>query len=156
MLRWSHGEQQHLKTSILSRVLYLQNYLSVHSQQFFNTVCPRRSDPFYLVAYNIKWVTTSWTHSMYKTIFSALNSYRILYNGQKYCPSSYCDFYTICPRSSDPFYIVSYYTKLVTTSWTHSMKSDKTCWAKYLKDYLLSKKACVSSRALGRPWSEYQ
>ena len=97
------------------------------------TVWPISSDPFYIVPYNIKWVTTSWTHSMYKTIFSALNSYKLLYNGQKYCPSSYCDFYTICPRSSDPFYIVSYYTKLVTTSWTHSMKSDKTCWAKYLK-----------------------
>ena len=27
---------------------------------------------------------------------------------------------TICPRSSDPFYIVSYYIKLVTTSWTYS------------------------------------
>ena len=29
-----------------------------------------------------------------------------------------CD--TICPGSSDPFFIVSYYTKWVTTSWTHS------------------------------------
>jgi len=27
--------------------------------------------------------------------------------------------YTICPRSSDPFYIVTY-VKWVTTSWTHS------------------------------------
>ena len=26
---------------------------------------------------------------------------------------------TVCPRSSDPFYIVSYYIKCVTTSWTH-------------------------------------
>ena len=26
---------------------------------------------------------------------------------------------TICPGSSDPFYIVSYYMKLVTTSWTY-------------------------------------
>ena len=25
---------------------------------------------------------------------------------------------TVCPRSSDPFYIVTYYIKLVTTSWT--------------------------------------
>ena len=25
----------------------------------------------------------------------------------------------MCPGSSDPFYIVSYYIKLVTTSWTH-------------------------------------
>ena len=28
------------------------------------TVCPRSSDPFYIVSYNIKWVTTSWTFSM--------------------------------------------------------------------------------------------
>ena len=26
--------------------------------------------------------------------------------------------YTVCPRSSDLFYIVTYYIKLVTTSWT--------------------------------------
>ena len=29
---------------------------------------------------------------------------------------------TICPGSSDPFYIVTYYIKWVTTSWTHSIK----------------------------------
>ena len=29
---------------------------------------------------------------------------------------------TMCPGSSDPFYIVSYYIKRVTTSWTHSNK----------------------------------
>ena len=28
------------------------------------TVCPRSSDPFYVVTYYIKWVTTSWTHSI--------------------------------------------------------------------------------------------
>ena len=27
---------------------------------------------------------------------------------------------TVCPGSSDPFYMVSYYIKLVTTSWTYS------------------------------------
>ena len=36
--------------------------------------------------------------------------------------------YTVCPRSSDPFYIISYYIKWVTTSWTNS----KT---KYEKSY---------------------
>ena len=30
------------------------------------TVCPRSSDPFYVVIYNIKWVTTSWTNSTHK------------------------------------------------------------------------------------------
>ena len=28
-----------------------------------NTVCPGSSDPFYVVTYYIKWVTTSWTYS---------------------------------------------------------------------------------------------
>ena len=27
-----------------------------------HTVCPRSSDPLYLVSYYIKWVTTSWTY----------------------------------------------------------------------------------------------
>ena len=26
-------------------------------------MCPRSSDPFYIVSYFIKWVTTSWTYS---------------------------------------------------------------------------------------------
>ena len=29
--------------------------------------------------------------------------------------------HTVCQESSDPFYIESYYTKWVTTSWTHSI-----------------------------------
>ena len=36
---------------------------------FDSTICPRSSDPFYIVTFNIKWVTTSWTdglHTMYK------------------------------------------------------------------------------------------
>ena len=28
-------------------------------------LCPISSNPFYIVSYYIKWVTTSWTHSMY-------------------------------------------------------------------------------------------
>ena len=31
---------------------------------------------------------------------------------------------TVCPRISDPFYVVSYYIKRVTTSWTHSKCRD--------------------------------
>ena len=30
-----------------------------------HTVCPGNSDPFYIVTYFIKWVTTSWTYSTY-------------------------------------------------------------------------------------------
>ena len=29
--------------------------------------------------------------------------------------------YTVCPGSSDPFYIVTYYINWVTTSWTHGI-----------------------------------
>ena len=30
----------------------------------FLIICQRSSDPFYIIAYYIKWVTTSWTFSM--------------------------------------------------------------------------------------------
>ena len=43
------------------------------------TICPRSSDPFYIVSYYIKWVTTSWTHSMnVKTRVAGKNNLRIL------------------------------------------------------------------------------
>ena len=34
--------------------------------------------------------------------------------------------YTVCPGSSDPFYIVTYYIKWVTTSWTYSITAYKS------------------------------
>ena len=43
----------------------------------------------------------------------------VVYN-VKYC--------TICPRSSDPFYIVTYFIKWVTTSWTHYRKMHMGIW----------------------------
>ena len=36
---------------------------------------------------------------------------------------------TVCPRSSDPLYLVSYYIKWVTTSWTYSMSDLQSCRA---------------------------
>ena len=39
---------------------------------FYNsTVCPRRSDSFYIVSYYIKWVTTSWVaiHRLCCTVY---------------------------------------------------------------------------------------
>ena len=41
------------------------------------------------------------------------------------CPRSIYSYsshhlYNVCPRSSDPFYLVTYYTILVNTSWTFS------------------------------------
>ena len=31
--------------------------------------------------------------------------------------------YTVCPGSSDPFYVVTYYIKWVTSSWTQGIKN---------------------------------
>ena len=45
---------------------------------------------------------------------------KILFIGAKQFTNKETDKHTICPRSSDPFYIVTYYMKWVTTSWTHS------------------------------------
>jgi len=40
---------------------------------------------------------------------------------KKVCKVPMPIFTTVCPRSSYPFYIVIYYSKWVTTSWTHTM-----------------------------------
>ena len=40
------------------------------------------------------------------------------------CPRSSAQ-YTVRPRSGDPFHIVSYYVKWVTTSWTYSSNSEQ-------------------------------
>ena len=34
---------------------------------------PRSSDSFYIVTYNVKWVTTSWTHSIKRVIFKSIS-----------------------------------------------------------------------------------
>ena len=36
------------------------------------TVCPVSSDPFYVVTYYIKWVTTYWTYSKFADSFPKL------------------------------------------------------------------------------------
>ena len=38
-------------------------YLELHHS--YLTICPRSSDQFYIVSYFLKWVTTSWTDSIY-------------------------------------------------------------------------------------------
>ena len=50
----------------------------------------------------------SWRKGYYNVIFLIFLSLRIIS-------------YTVCPRSSDPFYIVTNYTIWVTTSWTYCM-----------------------------------
>ena len=53
-------------------------------------------------------------------------------------PHSYCiytvprDHHIICPRSSDPFYIASYYIKWVITSWRHRVK--RVCGVHFLRN----------------------
>ena len=49
---------------------------------------------------------------------------QIKFNKSRYS-SQWTNIGTICPGRRDPFYIVSYYIKLVTTSWTHSIKTKK-------------------------------
>ena len=69
-------------------------------------MCLRSSDPFYIVSYNIKWVTTSWAYSS----LSAFKSYK---KGGKLQE-------TVFPRSLDPFYIVNI-VKLVKKTLGHSV-----------------------------------
>ena len=47
--------------------------------------------------------------------------------------------HTMCPGSSDPFYIVSYYMKWVTTSWAHSIfchHKKRQKWQKHVNELL--------------------
>ena len=48
------------------------------------------------------------------------------------------DMTTVCPKSSGPFHIVTYYIKWVTTSSTHSIMSVKTRRSHKKKRYFLS------------------
>ena len=52
------------------------------------TVCPKSSDPFYIVSYYIKWVTTSLTHSIYLIICANFWITR----------STYPPFFMFCPQ----------------------------------------------------------
>ena len=38
--------------------------VNINIKSLCGTVCPRSSDPFYIVGYYIAWVTTSWTSSI--------------------------------------------------------------------------------------------
>ena len=42
-------------------ILICQTTIMIKIFAILHTVCLRSSDPFYVVTYNIKWVTTSWT-----------------------------------------------------------------------------------------------
>ena len=57
------------------------------------------------------------SYDMNSNIFWALFSYMVCY----FVSFAHWGRTTICPRRSDPFYIVSYYIKWVTNSWTDGM-----------------------------------
>ena len=48
---------------IILNIILIISLLS-DNQMLGHTVCPVSSDPFYVVTYYIKWVTTYWTHSI--------------------------------------------------------------------------------------------
>ena len=77
MDRWIYIELLHYKIvniNILARLGFratrvpsyspgsIAEYALVQIMSLTFTVCPRSSDPFYVVPYYMKWVTTSWTH----------------------------------------------------------------------------------------------
>ena len=41
--------------------LLFEKFEYTAKQTHLSTVCPRNRDPFYIVTYYIKWITTSWT-----------------------------------------------------------------------------------------------
>ena len=68
------------------------------------TVRPGSSDPFYIVSYYLKWVTTSWTHSMTYTVL------QIMFNLLKFEAKKYCAHF-----------------KLISTN-LNMILSEKKCW----------------------------
>ena len=56
---------------------------------FYDTICPRSSEPFYTVTYCIKGVPTSWTHSISNYVADVLSEIR------KLIPLNQCSFYYI-------------------------------------------------------------
>ena len=76
------------------------------------TVCPRSSDPFYVVTYYIEWVTTSWTHSSEYNECTQCTMY-ILYTyhyqtlrtrTQFISPGNWWNFYSYDKNSYDDLY----------------------------------------------------
>ena len=64
--------------------------------------------------YNQLRITTYGILKMHLNVFD--NSFKIPSPRALHCVLF--SFYTVCPKSSDPFYIVTYYIKWVTSSWT--------------------------------------
>ena len=66
-----------------------------------------------------------------------------IHTAKPQCKQTFCVLWihqTVCPRSIDPFYIVSYFIKWVTTSWTCS-----------IRHFIVTKWYSLSLRAAQRP-----
>ena len=59
--------------------LYLCFQAAEGALRKIRTMCPRSSDPFYLVNCYIKWVTTSWTRRKFKKSLPILYIYIFIY-----------------------------------------------------------------------------
>ena len=71
---------------------------------------------------------TSFSCTTISKILSIVHTNHIpLRPGLNISPDFDVNTYTICPRSSNPFYIVTYYIKWVTTSWTLSISCVNFC-----------------------------
>ena len=58
------------------------------------TVCPRSSDPIYIISNYIKWVTTSWTASIYYC-HAPVAPCLVSYNLSVYFPLPFCSLYRL-------------------------------------------------------------
>ena len=65
-----------LQKSIKVYLMYLLDLTGTVTLR--TTVCPRSCDPFYIVTYHIKWVTTSWTDGIFDTAESLLRWVKML------------------------------------------------------------------------------
>ena len=74
--------------------LYILQYSSVHKILKYgkHTVCPGSIDPFYIVSYYIKWVTTSWTYCIFFCTSFFPHPKRRLFILKNYCCSCLAHF----------------------------------------------------------------
>ena len=84
---------------------------------YIYTICPRSSDPFYVVPYTIRNGSLLPGHVAGQTVIKAKNMKNIKKKEKNWLYRHN----TMCPRSNDPFYIVTYSIKWVTTAWTHGI-----------------------------------
>ena len=75
--------------------------------------------------YLIQWRVLTYIHTMNLTTFALFSINLFLFHTRHLFAAHFrfllaCFCYTVCPRSSDPFYIVTYNINWVTTSWAHS------------------------------------